>query len=124
MKRAKIIQRVWEITKKEVLRHDKEKLHRPDVIIRVCGVVYAGFSKRFEASRQRCDEGAGKCVVMVTCRELKMESRGYRFGLMYGLDQINGLWRHFVGPSRAMGGWRGQRRRVLNRIEGCLAPFL
>ena len=56
------------------------------------------------ASRQRCVEGAVKCVVMVTCRELKNESRGYRFGLMYGLYLINGLWRHFVGPPRAMGG--------------------
>ena len=75
--------------------------------------MYTTFRKRFEAPRQsfqgHCTSGY---VIFDSRLELAFQSLGEMFSpgtrlwLLFWLDRNSGLWRHFVRPPRARGGYR------------------
>lgn len=104
--KLKLKQHLWVNGNGEILRHGDEFQAVPDVKVNMCGVVYTPFTKRFEAPRQSFVGAAGKGVVIVTKGTIDGIVRGCRVWLVYWFDRNNGLWRHFVRPPRAKGGWR------------------
>ncbi|CDF40559.1 Conserved hypothetical protein (UPF0066 superfamily) [Chondrus crispus] len=106
--RARPKQRLWARKDGTYARHDEHAPPKPHVLIQPCGVVYTAFQKRFEAPRQSFTGAAGKASVWLTngTHVLHGLSKGDRLWLVYWLDRNDGLWRHFVRPPRAKGGWR------------------
>lgn len=104
--KQKVRQLAWANGKREVIRQGEGLLAEADVMVGMCGVVYTNFIKRFEAPRQSFVGRTGKGVVVVTQDKLNGIVRGCRLWLVYWLDRNDGLWRHFVRPPRAKGGWR------------------
>lgn len=107
--RSRPKQRLWSRKDGTHVRHDANELpSNPDIQIPICGVVYSPFRKRFEAPRQSFTGGTGKAVVWMTngMEVLNNVQKGDRMWILYWLDRNDGLWRHFVRPPRAKGGWR------------------
>lgn len=107
--RARPKQRLWARKDGSCTRHqEKTVAPEPGVRISACGVVYSPFRKRFEAPRQSFTGGAGRATILLTSGKEQLEGlrKGERLWILYWLDRNDGLWRHFVRPPRAKGGWR------------------
>lgn len=104
--KQKVRQLAWANGKGEMVRQEEGSLAVADVTVGMCGVVYTKFTKRFEAPRQSFVGGTGKGVVVVTKGKLNGIVKGSRLWLIYWLDRNDRLWRHFVRPPRAKGGWK------------------
>lgn len=107
--RARPKQRLWARKDGSCTRHEEETVPpEPGVRVSTCGVVYSPFRKRFEAPRQSFTGCAGRATVLLTWGKELLEGlrKGERLWILYWLDRNDGLWRHFVRPPRAKGGWR------------------
>lgn len=98
--------RVWANGQGQLVRHMEHTSEGAEVKIGLCGVVYTGFRKRYEAPRQSFVGDYGKGVVVLGNSRLQGLRKGGRVWLIYWLDRNDGLWRNFVRPPRAEGGWR------------------
>eukprot|EP00177_Eucheuma_denticulatum_P004494 GFKZ01008171.1.p1 GENE.GFKZ01008171.1~~GFKZ01008171.1.p1 ORF type:complete len:382 (-),score=62.79 GFKZ01008171.1:1425-2570(-) len=105
-KGANLKRKVWTNGDGELERRIEYNTEGPQVRIGLCGVVYTGFRKRFEAPRQSFVGDYGKGVVVLGNSQLQGLRQGVRVWLIYWLDRNDGLWRNFVRPPRAKGGWR------------------